>query len=495
MRAHGHDHHHRHKHAVLDPPAAQPPRATATPPAAAVSVPSTRPTFSPTPTGPTPLPDLSAEEEGSEPQEQEQQEQQEAGKARGHPDDDNDAGRRAAGWQSAPKTSLPGLNEALGRLISLPFRPQAAQNMEAAAALLARWPKGQPRACISILAFPLTCPEGCQHSSSRNPAHSCNASVPLRRTLKSLNRALFSRRSRVLQEGFVPYPIVVFHTDWPREVREWVASASRSTVLWQQINFDEETLPYGAGQYGGSKEQRDAVLEFLRPYHPHGIRYTSPGYHGYGYRLMCRFFAGLIMHAPPLSLFDYYWRMDNGDSLVTKIRQDPFAVLQQANGSIGVHKHFTSDVGWQGVVQKLVKGFDAGSATRKTKAATLRLFHERDVNSFTGSAAPLLFYNNFEILDMRRYRTSAHWHLFLAAEKAKMFLCPSAGESSSCTLKQKQCSPVTGGTNWAHRCHGWGDANFRTLATTLRDVSPHGPHADVVPMHLALSYQHPVPWC
>mgnify|MGYP001987381980 CR=1 FL=1 len=123
----------------------------------------------------------------------------------------------------------------------------------------------------------------------------------------------------------MPYPIVVFHTDWPREVREWVASASRSTVLWQQINFDEETLPYGAGQYGGSKEQRDAVLEFLRPYHPHGIRYTSPGYHGYGYRLMCRFFAGLIHHAPLLRELDYYMRLDGGNVTHERGRGAPAA--------------------------------------------------------------------------------------------------------------------------------------------------------------------------
>ena len=42
---------------------------------------------------------------------------------------------------------------------------------------------------------------------------------------------------------------------------------------------------------------------------------------------------------------------------------------------------------------------------------------------------------------------------------------------------------------------GWGDADFRTLSVALKEVTPRGIKSDVVPLHLAVSYMHPVPWC
>ena len=206
------------------------------------------------------------------------------------------------------------------------------------------------------------------------------------------------------------------------------------------------------------------MVDFLRPYHPHGLQNPSPGYHGYGYRLMCRFFAGLIVHAPPVSLFDYYWRLDNGDSRVVRIREDPFSALMSTQGALGVHRlpggnfgsAFRSAAGWQGAVTSLVKDV-GGVNNRKGRArgsgigAALPAFHGNVVEAFLRSPQPGLYYNNFEVLDMRRFRGLHHWQLFLAAERKQLFLCP-VGTSCDAALTARMCR--TEGEGWAARCHG-----------------------------------------
>jgi hypothetical protein len=217
---------------------------------------------------------------------------------------------------------------------------------------------------------------------------------------------------------------------------------------------------------------------------------------------MCRFFAGLVMHAPPLSLFDYYWRLDNGDSQVGRIREDPFRALAAARGSLGVHRlpgaggsQFRSERSWHGATRGLVRDFGAAEGRPLSK-----LFHESHVKSFLGRPDPLLYYNNFEILDMRRFRGPTHWRLFLAAERKQMFLCPpdggAGGGAATCDAAstRRKCRPREG-KGWSGKCHGWGDADFRTLAATLKEVTPRGLRVDVVPLQYAVSYNHPVPWC
>ena len=71
--------------------------------------------------------------------------------------------------------------------------------------------------------------------------------------------------------------------------------------------MDEGTLP--------TYYARDAVLSYFRSKHPKGdVELPNKKMHGYGYRMMCRLFGGLIFHSPLMREFDYYMRLDGGDS-------------------------------------------------------------------------------------------------------------------------------------------------------------------------------------
>lgn len=59
-------------------------------------------------------------------------------------------------------------------------------------------------------------------------------------------------------------------------------------------------------------------------------------FHGFGYRTMCRFYGGLVFHSPLVREFDYYWRVDGGDSRITwKDSYDLFASMQNAGKRYG----------------------------------------------------------------------------------------------------------------------------------------------------------------
>ena len=53
---------------------------------------------------------------------------------------------------------------------------------------------------------------------------------------------------------------------------------------------------------------------------------TKANIHGFGYMLMCRFYAGLIHHAPLARRMDYYLRID-GDSRLQSVSADPFVLM------------------------------------------------------------------------------------------------------------------------------------------------------------------------
>jgi hypothetical protein len=85
-------------------------------------------------------------------------------------------------------------------------------------------------------------------------------------------------------------------------------AASSAPIFFQQIVISEETLP----KYMHS---RDSILSGLRALHPQNNMSLPPGFHGFGYRQMCRFYAGLVFYAPVLRKSDWYMmRLDGGDS-------------------------------------------------------------------------------------------------------------------------------------------------------------------------------------
>ncbi|KAJ1455062.1 hypothetical protein M885DRAFT_227194 [Pelagophyceae sp. CCMP2097] len=241
-------------------------------------------------------------------------------------------------------------------------------------------------------------------------------------------------------------------------------AAGSSRAWWQRVTFDGSSLPpylYDVNRtVGGWKD-----------FHFGGdlSRATKANIHGYGYMLMCRFYAGLIHHAPLARRFDYYLRID-GDSRLSATTVDPFQFMQTRGakyGSLGGNYAETAGAATAlpHIFAKMRPELDLALAKWGARpdcpadAYTCPFTHpkakqHKQCNLRCRLALPEKvgqvplpvpicsdaviskvpscpsFYNNFEVVDMRAFRTPEQWDFFLLAERSHAFLCEqSAGRS------------------------------------------------------------------
>ena len=312
-----------------------------------------------------------------------------------------------------------------------------------------------------------------------------------------------------LVASFPQYPVLFYHSDWDgadQEKLEVHSGLTRFKNWWQRITFGPESLPpefYDVNRTVGD----------WRTYHVNGdlARETKDNIHGFGYMLMCRFYAGLIHHAPLARKLDFYLRID-GDSRLTKVKGDPFAMMHRlgkkyanyggrglykepAGAAVALPTEFAKKFPNSGARHSSCGGDDkfscpavaGGSGKYPQPVCHLKCptnlpeqpqYPVPLCTLATGPSHPKCpaFYNNFEIVDMRSFRTLDQWNFFLLAEQSHLFLCEAS--HSGRFSKSGHCG---GG--------GMGDAMFRTIQvnTFLRP-------GDV--LHLTapnLVYKHPVP--
>ena len=78
-----------------------------------------------------------------------------------------------------------------------------------------------------------------------------------------------------------------------------------------------------------------------------------------------------------------------------------------------------------------------------------------------GGKSGWLFYNNFEVVDMRPYRSPLHWAYFRQFDKSGEYMCgPGGTAGTGCRRKVNRRDPKSIGV-------ALGDADFRTLATAM----------------------------
>eukprot|EP00755_Sulcionema_specki_P026032 Sspe_Gene.84690::Locus_55595_Transcript_1_1_Confidence_1.000_Length_1105::g.84690::m.84690/K10967/KTR1_3; alpha 1,2-mannosyltransferase len=141
-------------------------------------------------------------------------------------------------------------------------------------------------------------------------------------------------------------------------------------------------------------------VDFTRPHnniHPDTITYwikvlnRGRGHH-FGYRMMCRFFAGaFLLEQEALRKYDYYWRLDTDSWIRKQIKVDPFAIMHSKGCLYGYHDTPHRDI--HTVTERLLDytlewaqeyGMPEGNVSRMMKQIPNR------------SRLPM-YYNNFEI--------------------------------------------------------------------------------------------------
>jgi len=233
--------------------------------------------------------------------------------------------------------------------------------------------------------------------------------------------------------------------------------------MFHQITFDEGTVP-------AYTPYRDDLIQFFRDRHP-GKNVTHPNrnWHGFGYRNMCRFFGGLLPYAPLIREFDYYVRVDGGDSRIDDVKEDIFVRMQTKQAVYGYYNIIGYDQssysGWRGAHKNYLdshpgSGFDPG-------------FPEVGDNSrYTGHQ----YYNNFEVMDMRQFRNFKLFEYFMFLDREAVFYCPNR------VITDKHCAD---GNN------GIGDAEVRTI-----QIAMFFKQNQVIGLGDIVRYRHPVPdWC
>lgn len=328
-------------------------------------------------------------------------------------------------------------------------------------------------------------------------------------------------RPESLMGKYPQYPILLYHSDWTRSDQQTVERASGlgekgHRAWWQRVTFGPESLPpylYDVNR----------TVAGWRELHVGGdlTRATKDNIHGFGYMLMCRLYSGLIHHAPLARKLDYYLRVD-GDSRLSKVNGDPFARMA-SNGkkyATFVGRSTYKEIAGAAIAlpYEYVRRFGAGTSLPRHKecpgqsvacptvalAATAGRravaagrcdldcpLNLPDDSSETPMPVPLCrrksvsptgaapthcpaFYNNFEIVDMRAFRTSSQWEFFLLAEMAHVFLCEAFPRRS----RAGKCG---GG--------GMGDAMFRTIQVNTF-LAPQEIQRITTSQ---LAYHHPVP--
>ena len=103
---------------------------------------------------------------------------------------------------------------------------------------------------------------------------------------------------KLLAKFAPPFPVVIFHEDLLDEDKRRLEKAVGRAIRYEPISFKGLESEYeGTNSYGG--------------------RVSS-----YNYRMMCRFFCGVMQSHPALSPFSHYLRLDDDSYLLRPVPED-----------------------------------------------------------------------------------------------------------------------------------------------------------------------------
>ncbi|GMH87599.1 hypothetical protein TL16_g10909 [Triparma laevis f. inornata] len=328
------------------------------------------------------------------------------------------------------------------------YNEETIANIKAIRELHETYPEDRPKACAFMLAYPTWCGDACvrgnKHEQSWNVMH--NMAALEHQMWKSPNIDFH-------------YPVVIYHEDYTDAQKRAVESASPNTkVFWFQIAFGAVALP----EY----ISREDIDREIAPNHepsaenPKGnieVPHSRGKFHGFGYRCMCRFFGGLIFHSPLVREFDYYWRLDGGDSRLRWAEPvyDLFKDLKTKNllyGFPNIKKTNESPL------------FDQTLAKFEPKAQGASKLMSRFFTN--GKYNGYYYYNNFEVVHVPTFHSKHHWEIFATCDRSGAFFFG----------PDKQ--------------NGLGDADFRSgVLGYLEEMSPQKIHE-----YSDIGYNHPISW-
>ena len=186
-----------------------------------------------------------------------------------------------------------------------------------------------------------------------------------------------------LQEYFLRcyhYPVRIFHEGIAPVEMQDIRSSVRgaSSVHFENVAPLWKTLPHNLSE------------ATLQTWMQEG---SQRKFQGRGYRLMCRFWAGIVWTLPSLDRYEYYWRLDTDSILTRPVSIDPFQFLVSSRCQYGYNRLKGENpyvlTGLWDAYQKWEQSFNLTPSARK---AVREIALDGD-----GQYWGPMYYNNFEL--------------------------------------------------------------------------------------------------
>tara|TARA_B100000787_G_scaffold141996_1_gene111210 strand:+ start:2372 stop:3997 length:1626 start_codon:yes stop_codon:yes gene_type:complete len=293
---------------------------------------------------------------------------------------------------------------------------------------------------VVMLGFPTQCGQDCQ----RNNRHTQDYNVA--KMVDQLQRFWFGPFK-------TQYPLTIFHEDYNETQMDAVRKWTRSPIVFSKIDLGPYALPVWL------RLKFEKIQAAVRGAHRGGNLWLPSmrgTYHGFGYRMMCRFFAGLIMWHEQLAKFTYYMRVDAGDSRLTKpFTSDPFVTMIRNKYLYGYQRIETA--------ARNARFDHVISRWKKSGLGHTKKLLEPFVDTY-GRYNGRYYYNKFEIVHLPTFRMPLYRHLFNSTDMSGAFML---GDTPKSNL---------------------GDADFRSVSVAFM-MSERDVHR-----FTHLNYAHPVSW-
>lgn len=197
-----------------------------------------------------------------------------------------------------------------------------------------------------------------------------------------------------------PYPVHVFHEKASPEAQSAIRAAMPHAPLvdFEDVGWIWKSLP---------KPITESLLE----------RWMSEGVQPHfakrGYRVMCRFWAGLVWTLPSLDKYDVYWRLDTDSVLTRPVTIDPFVhVFRERRCEYGFNKLKGENMlVATGIYDAFSRWADEAGPAVLSPAARERV-RKFAVDPATGKYWGPMYYNNFEMGTIALKRSAVYQGFF-----------------------------------------------------------------------------------
>jgi alpha 1,2-mannosyltransferase len=203
-----------------------------------------------------------------------------------------------------------------------------------------------------------------------------------------------------------PYPVHVFHEGIGAGERRTIAAAipGATRTDFEDVSAFWKTLPNGV-----SEAQFNA-------WRSAGVQAK---FQGRGYRVMCRFWAGLAWTLPSMDRYDYYWRLDTDSLLTRPVATDPFRHVFVERGCEYAFNRLKGEA--PDVATKMWDTFLAWSKHAELAPRRLAAVRRFAVSNATGLFTRPMFYNNFELGTFRLKRSAVYQSFFRYVDERQPF--------------------------------------------------------------------------